>query len=136
MPSLASLIEISKLEEIADRDHSTVHSTVLTEAGQAERPSRLQGNLTCGRRSFQSYLDSHDEELEGWKPDDSECRSVKRNRTNQLFKELQVNFLDFDRCMQMFTLPFMIAPCVFSHSRILLFPDQIVVSTESSAPDR
>jgi hypothetical protein len=86
MPSLVSLIEISFIGDAAIGDHTTVS----TAAVQAERPSRLQGNQICGRRPFQTYLDSHDEELDGWTPEDTAHQSVKRHRTNQLFKELQV----------------------------------------------
>ncbi len=86
MPSLVSLIEVSS---IADSVAIGDHTTVRTAAEQAERPSRLQGKV-CGRRPF--HLFSHDEELDGWTPNDGGSQSIKRLRTNQLFKELQVFF--------------------------------------------
>jgi hypothetical protein len=91
MPSLVSLIEISTLE-VAAVGH---HAAVRTAAEQAERPSRLQVHTMCGRRSYQTYLASHDKELDGWSPEVQVHPSVKCHQTNQLFKELQVNFSNF-----------------------------------------
>ncbi len=93
MPSLVSLIEISSIGDAAIDGHTTVTSA----AEQAVRPSRLQGKA-CGRRPFQTYLASHDEELDGWTPNDVTNQSAKRHRTCQLFKELQVHSFNFHFC--------------------------------------
>jgi hypothetical protein len=98
MPSLVSLIEISSIGDAAIGGHTTAGA----EAEHAERPSRLQGK-TCGRRPFQSYLLSHDKELDGWTPDDVSNQSAKRHRTNELFKELQVNTFIFHQVSHAYT---------------------------------